>query len=206
MEKLPLAFYLQTDVLAIARELIGKLLVTRFNGERTSGRIVETEAYNGAIDRASHAYGGRRTRRTEVMFGKGGVAYVYLCYGIHHLFNVVTNDRNIPHAVLVRAIEPIEGADIMLHRMNKPRLDYTVGKGPGNVCKALGIFTRHTGVSLLGDEIFIADDGFRVSPENIIASSRIGVSYAGEDAALPYRYSVKANPFVSGKKIPSIKT
>jgi DNA-3-methyladenine glycosylase len=201
MEKLPLAFYMRTDVLTISRELIGKLLVTNFNGERTSGRIVETEAYNGAIDKASHAYGGRRTRRTEVMFAKGGIAYVYLCYGIHHLFNVVTNEKDVPHAVLVRAIEPVEGADVMQQRMNKPKLDYTVGKGPGNVCKALGIFTKHTGFSLLGDEIFIADDGFRVSPDNIIATSRIGVSYAGKDAALPYRFSVKDNPYVSGKKI-----
>jgi DNA-3-methyladenine glycosylase len=206
MEKLPIAFYLRTDVLTIARELIGKLLVTNFNGERTSGRIVETEAYNGAIDRASHAFGGRRTRRTEVMFGKGGVAYVYLCYGIHHLFNVVTNDTDIPHAVLVRAIEPVEGADVMLQRMNKPKPDYTIGKGPGNVCKALGISTRHTGISLLGDEMFIADDGFEVKPDSIIASPRIGVDYAGKDAALLYRYSVKGNPYVSGKKTPSVKT
>jgi DNA-3-methyladenine glycosylase len=206
MEKLPMAFYLQTDVLTIARELIGKLLVTNFNDERTSGRIVETEAYNGAIDRASHAFGGRRTRRTEVMFGKGGVAYVYLCYGIHHLFNVVTNDTDVPHAVLVRAIEPVEGTDVMLQRMNKPRLDYTIGKGPGNVCKALGIFTRHTGISLLGDEMFIADDGFQVGDDSIIASPRIGVDYAGKDAALLYRYSVKGNPYVSGKKPRSVKT
>jgi DNA-3-methyladenine glycosylase len=200
MKKLPLAFYLGTDVLTIARELVGKRLVTNFNGERTSGRIVETEAYNGTMDRASHAYGGRRTRRTEVMFAKGGVAYVYLCYGIHHLFNVVTNDGDVPHAVLIRAIEPVEGIDVMLQRMNKPRLDHTVGKGPGNVSKALGIFTRHTGTSLLGEEIFIADDGFRIGHDNIIASPRIGVNYAGEDAALLYRYSVKGNPFVSGKK------
>jgi DNA-3-methyladenine glycosylase len=201
MEKLPPAFYLRTDVLAIARELIGKLLVTDFNGVRTSGRIVETEAYNGVIDKASHAFGARRTRRTEVMFARGGIAYVYLCYGIHHLFNVVTNVEDVPHAVLIRGIEPVEGTDVMQQRMNKPKLDYTIGKGPGNVCKALGIFTKHTGFSLLGDEIFIADDGFRVSPGNIIASSRIGVSYAGEDATLPYRFSVRDNPYVSGKKI-----
>jgi DNA-3-methyladenine glycosylase len=197
MNKLPDSFYQREDVLKISRELLGKLLVTNFNGLLTSGRIVEAEAYNGIIDKASHAFGGRRTRRTEVMFGAGGFAYVYLCYGIHHMFNIVTNDHGIPHAILVRGIEPVEGKDIMLDRMNKTIFNKTVGKGPGNVAKALGIQTIHTGYSLMSDELFIAEDGFVVKESQIIASPRIGVDYAGEDAKLLYRVFIKDNPFVS---------
>ncbi len=199
MNRMPEAFYQREDVIKISKELLGKLLVTNFNGLLTSGRIVETEAYNGAIDKASHAFGGRRTRRTEVMFGAGGVAYVYLCYGIHHMFNVVTNDHGIPHAILIRGIEPVEGKSIMMERMHKAVFNKTVGRGPGNVAKALGIQTIHTGISLRSGEIFIADDGFAVSELQIIASPRIGVDYAGEDAKLLYRFFIKGNPFVSGK-------
>lgn len=200
MEKLPEAFYHRKDVVRIARELLGKLLVTRFNGVQTTGRIVEVEAYNGVVDKASHSYGGRRTKRTEVMYGRGGLAYVYLIYGIHHLFNVVTNVEDTPHAILVRGIEPVEGIDTMLHRMKKERADYTVGRGPGNVSKALGIRTSHTGLSLLGDTIFIASDGVKISPSRIVATPRIGVDYAEEDALLAYRFYVKDSPYVSGKK------
>src|ERR1700712_2230774 len=153
MKKLPASFYHRTNVVTIAKELLGKLLITSFNGELTSGRIVETEAYNGVGDKASHSYGGRRTKRTEVMYAPGGVAYVYLCYGIHHLFNVVTNGQDTPHAILIRGIEPVTGIDIMLERMKKEKADYTIGRGPGNVSKALGIDTTHTSLSLLSDEI-----------------------------------------------------
>jgi len=201
MKKLEQHFYNRADVLKIARELLGKVLVTTFQGQLTSGRIVETEAYAGEIDRASHAWGGRRTNRTEVMYGLGGTAYVYLCYGIHQMFNVVTNQQGIPHAILVRAAEPLEGIDIMLQRTGKKKLDYTLTKGPGNVGKALGFFTRHTGLSLLGDELFIADDGFQVKKGDILATPRIGVDYAGDDAALPYRFIIQDSPYVSGKKI-----
>lgn len=201
MKKLPPEFYQRTNVLAIAEELLGKLLITHFEGETTSGRIVETEAYNGVTDRASHAYGGRRTGRTEVMFGAGGAAYVYLCYGIHHLFNVVTNTLGTPHAVLVRGIEPVEGKPIMMKRMNKEVFDASVGRGPGNVSRALGIYKQHTGFSLNENHVFIADDGFSYAPSDIIKSPRIGVDYAGEDALLDYRFYVRGNPFVSGKKI-----
>lgn len=201
MEKLPEAFYRRKDVVKIAKELLGKLLVTRFDGRQTTGRIVEVEAYNGVVDKAAHSYGGRRTKRTEVMYGHGGLAYVYLIYGIHHLFNVVTNAEDVPHAILIRGIEPVEGIDTMLGRMKKERLDHTVGRGPGNVSKALGIHTSHTGMSLLGDTIFIASDGVKISPSLIVATPRIGVDYAEEDALLSYRFYVKGNPFVSGKKI-----
>ena len=198
MEKLNAAFYLRKNVVQIARELIGKILVTHFEGQVTSGRIVETEAYNGIVDQASHAFGGRNTRRTSVMYMPGGTSYVYLCYGIHHLFNVVTNTENEPHAVLVRALEPIAGTDTMLLRTGKKKADYSLTKGPGNVSKALGISTVHTSLSLLGDLIYIEQDPGFQSPE-IVATPRIGVDYAGTDAKLPYRFYLKGNKYVSGK-------
>lgn len=200
MKKLPVDFYRRSDVAKIAKELLGKILVTKWKGIETSGRIVEVEAYNGIVDKASHAAGGRRTNRNEVMYGEGGVSYVYLCYGIHHLFNVVTNRQETPHAILIRALDPIMGIDVMLERTGKKRLDNTLTKGPGNVSKAMGIsFKQHSGLSLLSKELFIADDGYIVNKKDIIASPRIGVDYAGEDAKLLYRFYIKGNPFVSGK-------
>lgn len=199
MKKLGIDFYQRANVLQIAKELLGKILVTKWNVIETSGRIVEVEAYNGAIDNASHASGGRRTNRNEIMYADGGVAYVYLCYGIHHLFNVVTNKKETPHAILIRALEPIKGIDMMLERTGKSQLDNSLTRGPGNVSKALGIFTKHTGESLLSKTIFIVEDGFILNKKSITASPRIGVDYAGEDAKLPYRFFIKGNPFVSGK-------
>jgi DNA-3-methyladenine glycosylase len=203
MKRLPKSFYKREDLLQISKELLGKIVVTKWNGSITSGRIVECEAYHGEEDRASHAYGGRRTNRTEVMFAEGGVAYVYLCYGIHQMFNVVTNFKNIPHAILIRALEPLQGIEIMLERTGKSNLntkmDYTVTKGPGNLTKALGIKVVHTGLSLQSKELYIADDGFTYSPDEIASSPRIGVDYAGKDAKLKYRFFVKGNLFVSGR-------
>jgi DNA-3-methyladenine glycosylase len=195
--KLPASFYEGDDVVMLARQLIGKLLITDRDGGRCSGRIIETEAYNGITDKASHAFGGRRTARTEIMYAHGGVAYVYLCYGIHHLFNVVTNSKDIPHAILIRAIEPIEGKDIMMQRLGVSILKKNAGSGPGKVTKALGISVRDSGFSLLSDQLFIADDGYE--PMNILATPRIGVDYAGEDAALPYRFVVADHPAISAK-------
>ena len=199
MKKLEFSFYKRQNVVQIAKELLGKILVTNWNGIITSGRIVECEAYAGAIDKASHASAGRRTARNEIMYGEGGYAYVYLCYGIHHLFNVVTNSKEIPHAILIRALDPLEGIEEMLLRTNKKKLDYTLTRGPGNVSKALGISTKHTGTSLLGKKIFLADDDAKFSKKVLAASPRIGVDYAGKDALLPYRFYIKGNPFVSGK-------
>lgn len=194
------SFYTRPSVLAIAKELLGKILATTFDGKLTAGRIVETEAYNGVVDKASHAWGGRRTSRTEIMYANGGTSYVYLCYGIHHLFNIVTNVEDTPHAVLIRAVEPMIGIDIMLERVGKQKADFTLTKGPGNVSKALGIYTHHSGLDLLQTDIFIADDGFKLKKPDIITTPRIGVDYAGDDAALPYRFIIKDNPYVSGKK------
>ncbi len=199
MKKLPVSFYRRENVVEIAKELLGKILGTNYNGIVTSGRIVEVEAYNGIVDKASHAFGGRRTNRNEIMYANGGVAYVYLCYGIHHLFNVVTHTKETPHAILIRALEPVKGIDEMLKRVGKKKLDNTLTRGPGNISKALGITTEHSGISLLGKELFIVDDGFEYTQKEIAASPRIGVDYAGNDALLPYRFFIKGNPFVSGK-------
>jgi DNA-3-methyladenine glycosylase len=200
IKKLDNSFYDRPGVVSVARDLLGKVLVTAFDGQRTSGRIVEVEAYNGVVDRASHAYSGRRTRRTEIMYGPGGSAYVYLIYGIHHLFNVVTNRKDVPHAVLVRALEPLEGIPLMLQRTGKPKPDHTLTRGPGNLSRAMGLMTVHTGSSLLGDAIYIGDDGYRPKKSDIVAGPRIGVDYAGEDAALPYRFFIKGNKYVSGRR------
>jgi DNA-3-methyladenine glycosylase len=198
MKKLPDSFYQRENVLEIAKELLGKMLVTKWNGVVTSGRIVEVEAYNGIIDKASHSFGGRRTRRNEIMYGDGGAAYIYLCYGIHHLFNVVTSSKETPHAILIRALEPVKGIDTMLKRVGKKKLDNTLTKGPGNLSKALGLITTYSGCSLRCKELFIADDGFVFDRNKIAASRRIGVDYAGKDSLLLYRFYVKENPFVSG--------
>lgn len=199
-DKLPLSFYRQKNVCTVAKSLLGKVLVTAIEGKMTAGRIVETEAYNGIVDKASHAWNGRRTNRTEIMYAPGGVSYVYLCYGIHHLFNVVTNEADIPHAVLIRALEPLAGIEYMLERTRRIKLDDCVTRGPGNLTKAMGIRTRHSGISLHKDELFIAADAFTLKPLQVLATPRIGVDYAGEDAALPYRFIVKGSNWISGKR------
>jgi DNA-3-methyladenine glycosylase len=187
--KLKKSFYQREDVVLIAKELLGKHLFTKFKNKLTGGIITETEAYAGVIDRASHAHGGRRTARTEVMYGEGGNAYVYLCYGIHSLFNVVTNNKDVPHAVLIRAIHPTHGIPTMLKRRNMTALKKNTAAGPGTVSEALGIHYSHTGLSLLGNKIWIEDRNY---PDgNIESSKRIGVDYAGKDAELLYRFVLK---------------
>lgn len=193
-------YYLQPDIVAIAQDLLGKILCTHIENKWCAGIIVETEAYAGITDKASHAYGNRRTSRTETMFSEGGIAYVYLCYGIHHLFNVVTNVHGIPHAALIRAIEPIEGIDFMLERKGKSKVDYSIGNGPGSLSKSLGIHYGLSGTSLQDDCIWIEDRGIVVPKNQIIASPRVGVGYAKEDALLPYRFRIKDNPWTSPAK------
>lgn len=198
MKKLPLSFYLRDDVLAIAKELLGKVLITNWDGKYTSGRIVETEAYAGELDKASHASKGR-TERTEVMFGAGGQAYVYLCYGIHQMFNIVTAKEGVPHAILIRAVEPIEGKEFIAERTGKKKWDESITSGPGRVGKAFGFHTSQCGLSLIGNELFIGDDGYKLEEEDIISSPRIGVDYAGEHAKWHYRFYIKGSKYVSGK-------
>ena len=162
--------------------------------------IVETEAYAGTGDKASHAFGNRRTNRTEIMYAHGGVAYVYLCYGIHHLFNVVTNIEHVPHAILIRAIEPIGGIEIMLERRKKEKLQASLTAGPGAMSEALGIKTNHSGLSLQGPEIYIEDRGIYTAKKDIVETTRVGVGYAADDALLPYRFYLQGNKYVSKAK------
>jgi len=190
-------FYLCPDVVQVAMDLLGKHLVTRMDGIITSGIICETEAYAGVSDRASHAYGGRRTARTEVMYAIGGTAYVYLCYGVHSLFNIVTNEADIPHAVLIRGIMPAEGQAHMLRRSGKERITKDSGVGPGKVSKLLGIHYSHSGLDLavLSDKmdtpgIWLEDRDIHINRKNILMLPRVGVDYAGEDALLPYRFKI----------------
>lgn len=189
---LPRSFYLRDDVTAISRDLLGKVLCTEIDGRHTSVVITETEAYAGVTDRASHAYGDRRTRRTEPMYGPGGIAYVYLCYGIHHLFNVVTNVKGVPHAVLVRAGKANAGIATMLERRGKPAADSTLLAGPGSLARALGITTALTGSSLLDGPIRIEDHGLQVDDARVSVGPRVGIDYAAEDAGRPYRFRLRA--------------
>ena len=186
--KLRLKFYIREDVVQISRDLLGKVLCTRIDGQVTKAMITETEAYAGVTDKASHAYGDKRTKRTEPIYACGGTAYVYLCYGIHHLFNVVTNESGTPHAVLIRAGKPLEGSKLMQERRKKQKLDKTLLAGPGCLAQALGITTDHTGNSLFGDEVWIEDHKYSFEESEIEIGPRIGIDYAKEDATRPYRF------------------
>ncbi|HLG02747.1 MAG TPA: DNA-3-methyladenine glycosylase [Bacteroidia bacterium] len=190
-KKLSKSFFQDKDVVLLAKKLLGKRLCTNFDGIFTSGIITETEAYAGIADKASHAYGGRFTDRTKVMYEAGGTAYIYLCYGLHHLFNVVTNKKGTPHAILIRAVYPDNGVEHMLTRRKKKKQDKTLTAGPGSVAQALGITTKFSGTSLMGQQIWIEDAGLKVEAKDILAGPRVGVDYAGKDAGLPYRFVLK---------------
>jgi DNA-3-methyladenine glycosylase len=201
--KIPPSFYRNMDVVAICRSLIGKVLVSHMEGVKTSGIIVEAEAYRGPDDRACHAYANRRTPRTEVMYNVGGVAYIYICYGIHHLFNVVTGPRDHAHAVLIRALEPLEGIETMMERrqMFKPG-DPRLTRGPGALSVALGLNSSFSGHSLIDRQsmIYIEDRSIRFPEDRIAAGIRIGVESAGESAKWPWRFYVRNHPNVSAKR------
>jgi len=192
MAKLPETFYTRKDVVKISKELLGKVLCTYIDGNLTEAVIVETEAYAGVTDKASHAYGGRRTKRTEVMFWQGGHAYIYLCYGMYSLFNVVTNTEGTPHAVLIRGAVPLTGIDIMLQRTGKQKADKNLLIGPGKLAMALGLHFSLTGTPLSGNVVWIEDRGIKIPAKAIVSTPRIGVDYAGEDALLPYRFVVES--------------
>ena len=194
--KIPREFYTRPDVLRVARELLGKLLVVPTTaGKRVSGMIVETEAYRGPEDRASHAYGGRRTKRTETMYQQGGLAYVYFVYGMYYQFNVVSNVEDKPHAILVRALEPVEGLDTMrVRRHTHP--DHNLTNGPGKLCIALGIDRNLDRADLLGRSVWI-EEFERVPRSMIMRGPRIGIDYAEEWIHKPWRFWIKDNSFVS---------
>lgn len=187
---LPLSYYWNEDVVFLSRDLLGKYLFTNIGGKLTGGMITETEAYRGPDDRASHAFGNRRTKRTEVMYAKGGVCYIYLCYGIHSLFNVITHTEGVPHAILIRSIQPTEGIETMLKRRKKIKIDKTLTVGPGSVSQALGLTTKLNGTSLDSPIVWIEDRGVKISDSKVEIGPRVGIDYAGEHAHLPWRFRV----------------
>lgn len=189
-------FYQRKNVVKIARDLLGKELFTKINGITTSGIIVETEAYSWK-ERGCHAYGLKKTNRNTIMFEKGGNAYVYLCYGMHHLVNIVTNTEGIAEAVLIRAVEPVSGIEEMLLRRGLSSNNKHLTSGPGKLTRALGIDRTFNGKSLLNNEIWVEDSNFKISSSKIQSSARIGIDYAGSDALLPWRFTVKGNKWVS---------
>lgn len=196
MRRLKPPFYLHDDVALLAKKLIGTYLVSKLEGVETIVRITETEAYAGEYDRASHAFGGKRTARTEVMYARGGKAYVYLCYGMHHLLNVVTNIEGIPHAVLIRAGMPVKGVEMMMERMGRTKPDIRMTAGPGNLAKALGVNKAHTGLDLTGNKLYIAEIAGEAAPL-LMASPRIGVGYAGNAAGWYYRFFEEGQSYVT---------
>ena len=197
MKKIKQSFYTSNNVLEISKDILGKVLVTNFNSKITSGVIIEVEAYLGANDKASHSYNNKRTQRTEPMFLKGGISYVYLCYGIHHLFNIVVGRKNNPCAILIRAIKPLTGINIILKRRKSSKVTKELTNGPGKLTQALGITTKLNKKSLIGNKIWIEDQEIKFAKKDILSSPRIGVDYAGRDAKLPYRFYIKNNKWVS---------
>ena len=192
------SFYERDDVVQIARDLVGKFVFTHFSGSLTGGRITETEAYNGRTDKACHAFL-KRTKRTEIMYHGGGLAYVYLCYGIHEMLNIVTNREGLADAILVRAIEPIAGRDIMEQRRGGAK-GYKLTAGPGNVTKSLGINRSQMGVSFVdSDEIWLAETDLS-QPVELVVDRRVGVDYAEEDALLPWRFFEEGSKWISKPK------
>lgn len=194
--KLPESFYQRTNVVEIAKDLLGKALYTNKDGLFTGGVIVETEAYSWK-EKGCHAFGSKKTERNSIMFEKGGYAYVYLCYGMHHLFNVVTNREGVAEAVLIRALEPLMGLSYMINRRGKLKNEFHLTSGPGKLTKALGIDRKFNGKYLLDNEVWIEDSGISISRSKVIATPRIGIDYAGEDAALPWRFIIKENKWIS---------
>ena len=188
---IPLTYYHHPDVLFLAQNLLGKYLFTRFDELLTGGIIIETEAYAGINDQGSHSYGGKKTKRNAAMFHEGGISYVYFCYGLHALFNIVTNVGDIPQAVLVRAIKPEIGLETMLKRRNKTKLDKTLTSGPGSLTEALGIKVSHNGLSLDQPPIWLEDRGLVIDESQILTGPRVGIDYAQEDALLPWRFRIK---------------
>ena len=198
MQKLAREFYTSKNTAKIARDLLGKLLVVPDgSGRRVSGMIVEVEAYLGVSDRAAHSYGGRRTPRNEVMYGHGGFVYVFFVYGMYYQLNVVAGPAEHPHAILIRGIEPVEGVETMRTRRGAMK-DTNLTSGPGKLAIAFGVTRELNGADLTGDRIWI--EQFRKIPKKEVAiGSRIGIDYAGEDAALPLRFWIRGNAFVSKK-------
>lgn len=191
------AYYNEGNTVGIAKSLLGKVLIHETPEGLCAGVIVETEAYLGESDKAAHVYNGRRTKRTETMYGPAGHAYIYLCYGIHSMLNVVTHREGIPQAVLIRALHPWKGIELMRQRRNKKKLDASLTRGPGSLCQAMGIHYSQDNTPLWSTHLKIEDWGLHIAENNILSGTRIGVAYAQEDALRPYRFWIKDNLFVS---------
>lgn len=188
--KLPLSYYQHEDVVFLAKDLLGKLLITEIDGIQTGGIITETEAYS-EIEKGCHAYNKRKTERTKIMFEQGGLSYVYFCYGMHHLFNIVTGKKGIAQAILIRAIQPTIGLEEILKRRNKIKMEKNLCNGPGKICQALGITKMHYGLNLTYDKIWLEKSTIKIEDEIISITPRIGIDYAEEDKDLPWRFVLK---------------
>lgn len=198
--KLPTSYYRQEDVLAVARDLLGKYVFTNIGGNITGGIIVETEAYRGPDDRGSHAYADKRTPRNEVMYCAGGVAYMYICYGIHDMLNIVTGVGNSSHAVLIRSIQPVDGIEVMRGRRSIFDNDKRLCQGPGALAKSLGLTKSHNGCDLQGDVLWLENRGVIFNNDQIAATPRVGMNFDGPYKLIPWRFHVKGNPYVSGPR------
>ncbi|WP_078428356.1 DNA-3-methyladenine glycosylase [Alkalihalobacterium alkalinitrilicum] len=196
-EPVQASFY-ERSTLELAKFLIGKLLVKETDKGTASGWIVETEAYIGPVDQAAHSFNNRRTKRTEVMFGPPGYVYTYVMH-THCLVNVVSGAENHPEAVLIRALEPYTGIELMYERREKAKKDRDLTSGPGKLTKALGIVKEDYGRPFFERPLFIAE-GKVVAPEEIVVGPRVGIDNSGEAKHYPWRFFVKGNRFVSGAK------
>lgn len=195
MNQLDRSFY-QRDTLTVAQELLGKLLVHETPQGRISGRIVETEAYLGPMDAAAHSYRSKKSTRTAVQYGPGGYAYLYLIYGIYYCMNIVTALPGQPEVVLLRALEPVDGIQIMCQRRKTENLRQLCN-GPGKLCRALGLGQEHYGEDLCGARLYVVEDGYRLTQDSILTSKRIGIDYAGEAKDYPWRFLIRGCPYVS---------
>lgn len=192
---LPHSYFQNSNVVFLAKDLIGKVIYTKVNGETVGGIISETEAYAGVQDKASHAYNNKRTNRTGTMYLEGGHIYMYLCYGIHNMVNIVTNKKEIPDAVLIRSIQPYTNIEVLLKRRNTQKNNNNTFNGPGKVGQALALTTAHDAIILNNETIWIKDEGISLDPSKIKTTPRIGIDYAEEDALLPYRFIIDSKEF-----------
>lgn len=199
--KLPVDFYQQSDVVSVARQLLGKHVYSLINGNLTGGIIIETEAYCGPDDRGSHAFNNKRTPRNEMMYRAGGVAYMYICYGIHDMLNIVTGTDGMSHAALIRAVEPTEGLEIMRIRRGIFDQDRRLCQGPGALAKALGLTKLHNGEDLQGEALWLTDEGTNFDDDQVIASARVGMNFDGPFKTIPWRFYVRGNPYVSRPRL-----
>jgi DNA-3-methyladenine glycosylase len=195
--KLPVSFFKSDDVVQLSAKLLGKFLYTHIDGKLTGGIIVETEAYRGPEDRGSHAFNNRRTPRNEIMYAEGGVVYMYICYGIHDMLNIVTGQEGDSHAILIRALEPVVGLDIMRLRRGFDTDDRRLCKGPGALARAMGLNKLHNGLSVSGDEIWIEENTDFKSAEKIVSAPRIGLNIDEPYKSIPWRFYVKGSKYIS---------